>query len=69
MNEKKLQQYAELVVKQGIHVEKGEEVWITGGVENSKFIAKVVEESYKAGAKKVVVDWVCDATARLKYKY
>lgn len=69
MNEKKLQQYAELLVKQGIHVLKGEEVWITASVENSQFATLIVEECYKAGAKKVVVDWVCDKTARLSYKY
>ena len=33
MNEKKLQQYAELLVKEGIRVQKGEEVWIDAGVE------------------------------------
>lgn len=69
MNEKKLQQYAELLVKQGVRVLKGEEVWITAGVENAKFTALVVEECYKAGAKKVMVDWSCDETTRLSYKY
>jgi len=69
MNEKKLQQYAELIVKEGIRVQKGEEIWINAGVENSKFAAKVVEECYKAGAKKVVMDWSCVETTRLSYQY
>lgn len=69
MNEKKLQQYAELLVKEGIRVQKGEEVWIDAGVENSKVVNLVVEECYKAGAKKVLVDWGCDETMRLNYKY
>ena len=43
MNEKKLQQYAELLVKQGIRVLKGEEVWITASVENHKFANLIVE--------------------------
>ena len=68
MNEKKLQQYAELLAKEGIRVQKGEEVWITGGVENSKFVLMVVEECYKAGAKYVLVDWACDGLDRLTYK-
>ena len=69
MNEKKLQQYAELVVKQGIRALKGEEIWITASVENSHFASLIVEECYKAGAKKVVMDWVCDNTTKLSYKY
>ena len=69
MNEKKLQQYAELLAKEGLRVQKNEEIWITGGVENAKFIAMVVEECYKAGAKAVLVDWNCDQTMRLGYKY
>ena len=69
MNEKKLQQYAELLVKEGIRVQKGEEIWIDAGVENSKVVNLVVEECYKAGAKKVVVDWACDQTMKLNYKY
>lgn len=69
MNEKKLQQYAELLVKQGIRVLKGEEVWITSSVDNHHFTTIVVEECYKAGAKKVVVDWYSNPTSRLGYKY
>ena len=69
MNEKKLQQYAELIVREGVRVQKGEEVWITAGVENYKVVAKIVEECYKAGAKKVLIDWECNETTRLSYKY
>ena len=69
MNEKKLQQYAEMIVKEGVRIQKGEEIWITASVENSKFANVVVEECYKAGAKKVVMDWFCDSTDRLTYKY
>ena len=69
MNEKKLQQYAELLVKQGIRVLKGEEVWVYASVQNHEFATLVVEECYKAGAKKVVVDWSCEGTDRLAYKH
>lgn len=69
MNEKKLQQYAELLVKEGIRVIKGEEIWISSSTENHKFATMVVEECYKAGAKDVTVNWWCDAVTRLDYKY
>ena len=69
MNEKKLQQYAELLVKEGLRVEKNEEVWIGGGVENANFVNRIVEECYKAGAREVRVIWSCDETSRLHYEY
>ena len=69
MNEKKLQQYAELLVKEGVRVQKGEELWVYGGVQNEHFINLVVEEAYKAGAKYVKVNWSSDSTERLTYKY
>ena len=69
MNEKKLKQYAELLAKEGVRVQKGEEVWIYAGVENSAFGALVVEECYKAGAKSVLVNWLSDKISRLDYRY
>ena len=69
MNQKKLQQYAELLVKEGIRVEKNEEVWIGGGVDNAKFINFVAEECYKAGAKYVRVNWSSDVNERINYQY
>ena len=69
MNKKKLQQYAELLVKKGLSTKKGDEVWISGGVENAKFVNLVVEECYKAGAKRVEVEWLNDENQRLNYKY
>ena len=69
MNKKKLQQYAELLVKEGIRVQKNEEIWITGSVINAEFITTIVEECYKAGAKYVSVDWSSDEVSRLTYKH
>ena len=69
MNEKKLQQYAELLVKEGVRVQKNEELWLYGGVQNEKFVNMVVEEAYKAGAKYVKVIWSSDESERLQYTY
>ena len=69
MNEKKLQQYAELLVKQGIRVLKGEEVWITASATNNHFATLIAEECYKAGAKYVRVNFYHDAKSVLDYKY
>ena len=69
MNEKKLQQYAELLVKQGIRVMKGEEVWITASAQNHGFATLIAEECYKAGAKYVRINFYHDKKSVLDYQY
>ena len=69
MEEKLLRDYARLIAKQGGHVLKGDEVWINAGLEQPDFVAMVVEECYKAGAKTVTVFWHHDPVQKLGYKY
>ena len=69
MNKKKLQQYAELLVKQGIRVQKGEEVWLSASVQNHEFAELIAEECYKAKARHVKIEWFNDKTAVLNYKF
>ena len=69
MEEKLLQDYARLIAFQGGHVVKGDEVWINAGLEQPEFVTMVVEQCYKAGAKKVTVYWHHDPTRKLAYKY
>ena len=68
MEEKLLRDYARLVAFQGGHVLKGEEVWINAGLEQPDFVTMVVEECYKAGAKKVTVYWHHDPVSKLAYQ-
>ena len=63
-----LQKYAELIVRTGANVQPGQIVQLTIGVEQHEFAAMVMEECYKAGAKKVNIDWICDVTGRLNYR-
>ena len=69
MEEKLLQDYARLIAFQGGHVVKGDEVWINAGLEQPDFVTMVVEQCYKAGAKKVTVFWRHDPVQKLGYKY
>ena len=69
MNQKLLQDYARLIVRKGINVEKGEIVWINAQLDQPDFVTIVVEECYKAGAKEVEVRWTHDPVAKLSYKY
>ncbi len=65
--EAKLQEYAELLVKIGMNVQKGQTVNIRSSVECAEFCRLCVAEAYKAGAKEVIVDWSDDVISRLTY--
>ena len=52
-----LRKYADLIVRKGINVQKGQEVIVYAGLDQPEFIQMVVEACYKAKAKKVTVEW------------
>lgn len=64
-----LEKYARLIVRTGANVQKGQTVQLTVSVEQCAFAAMVIEECYKAGAKKVNVDWTYDLQSRLNFLY
>lgn len=55
--ETKLEKYAEITVKTGLNVQKGQLVLINGSVEHVDCIRRLVEKAYKAGAGEVIVNW------------
>ena len=69
ISENLLRKYAELIVRTGANVQPGQTVLLTVSVEQHAFAALIIEECYKAGAKKVNVDWTFDAYSRLNYLY
>lgn len=69
MKQERLKKYAELIVKCGLNVKKGQEVNITCGLDQPEFVALVVEECYKSGASKVRVDWTYMPVSKLNYNY
>ncbi len=69
MKQERLKKYAELIVKCGLNVKKGQEVSITCGLDQPEFVALVVEECYKSGASKVRVDWSYMPVSKLNYNY
>ena len=52
-----LREYAKLIVKSGINVQKGQEVIVYADLDQPEFVQMVVEEAYKCKAKKVTVEW------------
>jgi len=69
MEQIRLKEYACLLANKGINVEQGEEVWINSQLDQIDFVRILVEECYKAGAKKVRVRWSDNKTSKLSYQY
>lgn len=64
-----LKKYAELIVKKGINVQKGQDVIIRCELDQPEFIKMVVEFCYKYGARKVTVDWSYQPLAKVHNRY
>ncbi|MCF0133885.1 MAG: aminopeptidase [Blautia sp.] len=64
-----LRKYANLLVRKGANVQKGQVVTINASVDQHAFACLVMEECYLAGAKKVNIDWGCDQQTRLNFTY
>ena len=64
-----LRKYAQAIVRCGLNVQKGQEVMIFAGLDQPEFVQMVVEEAYKAKAKKVIVEWNYGPLAKLHYRY
>ncbi|HAC10630.1 MAG TPA: peptidase M29, partial [Clostridiales bacterium] len=69
MRQSQLKKYAKLLVKTGINVKKGQTVFVQAGLDQPEFVALVVEECYKAGAKEVYVEWSYQPTEKLSALY
>lgn len=69
MQQERLTKYAELIVKCGLNVKKGQEVLIRCGLDQPDFVALVVEECYKCGAERVKVEWSYMPITKLGYNY
>ena len=64
-----LRKYAELIVRCGANVQKGQEVIVIAGLDQPEFVQMVVEEAYKAKAKKVTVEWRYQPLSKIHVRY
>ena len=69
MKKSVLREYARLIVRKGINVQKGQEVIVSAGLDQPEFVQMVVEEAYKAKAKKVTVDWNYQPLTKTHVRY
>lgn len=64
-----LREYAKLIVRCGMNVQKGQEVNIVADLDQPEFVKMVVEEAYKAKAKEVVVNWNYQPLEKIHARY
>ena len=64
-----LREYAKLIVRCGVNVQKGQEVMIFADLDQPEFVKMVVEEAYKAKAAKVIVEWSYQPLSKVNVRY
>ncbi len=64
-----LREYARLIVRSGVNVQKGQEVQIYAELDQPEFVQMVVEEAYKAKAREVVVNWSYQPLQKIHTRY
>ena len=57
MKQTVLRKYARLIARCGANIQKGQDVLIFCGIDQPKFVQLIVDECYKAGARKVKVEF------------
>ncbi len=66
--QEKLLNYAELAVKVGVNLQKGQFLYISASTDTLEFVRVVTKVAYEAGAKQVFVDFTDDQITRLRYE-
>ena len=69
MNLKTCKKYAEVAVKIGVNLQKGQDAIIFASTRQTNFVKYLVKECYKVGARKVRVEFHDEEIDKLNYKY
>ena len=64
-----LRSYARLIARVGVNIQKGQNVNITCDLDQPKFVELLVDECYKAGARKVKVEFNYQPLAKLHFRH
>lgn len=64
-----LREYAKLLARKGVNVQKGQEVIIVAELDQPEFVKILAEECYRAGAGKVTVEWNYQPLRKLDIRY
>ncbi|WP_017471090.1 aminopeptidase [Amphibacillus jilinensis] len=63
------EKYAELALRTGVNLQKGQALMINSSIEGVAFTRIVVRKAYELGAKEVMINWQDDAITLLKYQH
>ncbi len=69
ISKKLLKDYAKLLAKVGLNVQKGQDVYLVCELDQIEFIEILVETLYKVGARKVIVDFNHQKLTKMEYKF
>jgi aminopeptidase len=67
--EQKLDHYAELIVKVGANVQKGQTLMLQASIDAAELARRIVKKAYEAGAHSVKVRWSDDEVSRISYDH
>lgn len=67
MDNKFLEQYAELIVKAGINIQKDQILVLSSPIECAYFTRIIAEKAYRAGAKDVVINWGDELFSKIRF--
>lgn len=60
--------YAELLIRRGVNICKGQQFNILADVEAADFVKLLTSEAYRAGAGRVCIEWSCQEITKLAYR-
>lgn len=63
-----LEKYAELLVRTGINIQKGQLLVVTTPIECADFARIVTEKAYDSGAKEVIVRWMDELSDKIRFE-
>jgi len=69
MKKSVLRKYAQLIVRSGLNVQKGQDVLVYAELDQPEFVQMVVEECYKAKAREVTVLWSHQPLEKIHVRY
>ncbi|ARK30806.1 aminopeptidase [Halalkalibacter krulwichiae] len=66
--QEKLEKYAELAVKVGVNIQKGQTLCVRTPISAAEFVRMVAKKAYEAGAKHVHVEWSDEELTKTKFE-
>lgn len=67
MKDMQLERYAQLVVRAGINIQKGQTLVIISPIECASFVHMLAKDAYQEGAKDVIINWTDELLSRIRF--